>query len=154
MIMKIYPFKDCCKQAAIKAYNRGRIFYLVTCDSCENLFPITDELAFFIGQAIAYNKIKPVNATFDFVLSDGNIIFLLPWKKSMNLYSPKEIEEIVIMERLYLYNNGLSYGAKAISKTMKHKGIRPLPSITTINRILSRNCLTHRRTGYYPEDYC
>jgi hypothetical protein len=28
-----------------------------------------------------------------------------------------------------------------------------LPSITTINRILSRNCLTHRRTGYYPEDY-
>jgi hypothetical protein len=25
--------------------------------------------------------------------------------------------------------------------------------VSTINRILSRNCLTHRRTGYYPEDY-
>ena len=72
----------------------------------------------------------------------------------MELYTRMEIEEIVIMERFHLYNRGLSYGAKAISRVLQHKGVQPLPSITTINRILSRNCLTHRRTGYYPEDYC
>lgn len=71
----------------------------------------------------------------------------------MDLYTPMEIEEIVVMERLHLYNRGLSYGAQAISRILQHKGVRPLPSITTINRILSRNCLTHRRTGYYPEDH-
>ena len=72
----------------------------------------------------------------------------------MSLYTLQEIEEIVVMERLRLYNNGLSCGAQAISQVLehKHKGIRPLPSISTIKRILSRNCLTHGRTGYYPED--
>ena len=72
----------------------------------------------------------------------------------MDIYTPKEIEEIVVMERLHLYNRGFSYGAKAIYRTLQQKGVQPLPSIATINRILSRNCLTHRRTGYYPEDYC
>ena len=70
----------------------------------------------------------------------------------MNLYTLEEIEEIVVMERLHLYNRGLSYGAQAISGILEHKGIRPLPSLTTIKRILSRNCLTQGRTGYYPED--
>ena len=72
----------------------------------------------------------------------------------MNLYTRMEIEEIVVMERLHLYNRGLSYGAKAIYRALQHMRVQPLPSITTINRILSRNSLTHRRTGYYPEDYC
>jgi len=71
----------------------------------------------------------------------------------MSPYNPAEIEEIVIMVRLYLYNWDIHYGAKAIHKKLQQEGIRPLPSIRTINRILSRNCLTHRRTGYYPEDY-
>lgn len=71
----------------------------------------------------------------------------------MDLFTHEEIEEIVIMERLHLYNRGLSYGAQAISRVLEKQGIRPLPSVRTINRILSRNCLTHRRTGYYPEDY-
>ena len=71
----------------------------------------------------------------------------------MNLYTSKEIEQIVILERLYLYNRGLPCGAQAIRRRMERQGIQPLPSISTINRILSRNCLTHRRTGYYPEDY-
>ena len=74
-------------------------------------------------------------------------------KKPMDLFTPEEIEEIFIMERLNLYNRGLYYGAQAISRVLDQKGVRPLPSISTINRILSRNCLTHRRTGYYPEDY-
>jgi hypothetical protein len=71
----------------------------------------------------------------------------------MDLYTRAEIEEIVIMERLHLYNWGFPCGAKAIHKRLQQEGIRPLPSISTINRILSRNCLTHGRTGYYPEDY-
>jgi hypothetical protein len=71
----------------------------------------------------------------------------------MDLFTRKEIEQIVVMERLHLYNRGLSYGAQAISRVLEQKGVRPLPSIATINRILSRNCLTHRRTGYYSEDY-
>lgn len=74
--------------------------------------------------------------------------------ESMELYTRMEIEEIVVMERLHLYNRGLSYGPQAIYRSLQQKGVRPSPSIATINRILSRNCLTHRRTGYYPEDYC
>jgi putative transposase len=64
----------------------------------------------------------------------------------------EEIEQIVILERLHLYNKGVPYGAKAIRQLLYDECVRPLPSISTINRILSRNCLTHHRTGYYPED--
>lgn len=71
----------------------------------------------------------------------------------MCTYTPQEIEDIVVMERLHLYNRGLPCGAQAIWKILKQEGVRPLPSISTIKRILSRNCLTHGRTGYYPEDY-
>ncbi|MBW1978901.1 MAG: hypothetical protein JRI79_13190 [Deltaproteobacteria bacterium] len=74
-------------------------------------------------------------------------------KKPMGLFTPEEIEKIVVMERLHLYNRGLYCGPQAISRVLDQKGVRPLPSISTINRILSRNCLTHPRTGYYPEDY-
>ena len=63
-----------------------------------------------------------------------------------------EIEQIVIMERLHLYNKGLPCGAEAIRKILDEKCVQPLPSISTIKRILSKNCLTYRRTGYYPED--
>ena len=71
----------------------------------------------------------------------------------MDIYTPDEIEQIVVMQRLHLYNLGLPCGAKAIRRKLDREGIQPLPSSSTINRILSRNCLTHRRTGYYPEDY-
>ena len=64
-----------------------------------------------------------------------------------------EIEQIVIMVRLHLYNSGSLYGPYAIKKIMEREAIFPLPSISTIKRILLRNCLTHRRTGYYPEDH-
>ena len=73
-------------------------------------------------------------------------------KKPMSLYTLEEIQEIIVMERLHLYNRGLSYGAQAISQVLGQKAIRPLPSISTIKRILSRNYLTHGRTGHYPED--
>jgi hypothetical protein len=71
----------------------------------------------------------------------------------MSLYTSEEIEQIVILERLHLYNRGLPCGAQVIHRRLERVGIQPLPSISTINRILSRNCLTHRRTGYYPENY-
>jgi len=60
-----------------------------------------------------------------------------------------EIEEIVILMRLYLYNRGLPCGDKAILSEMKRECVEPLPSLRTINRILDRHGLTHRRTGHY-----
>jgi putative transposase len=60
-----------------------------------------------------------------------------------------EIEEIIKMIRLNLYNQGLFCGAQAIRWEMEDLGVKPLPSTRTINRILSRNELTHRRTGKY-----
>lgn len=68
-------------------------------------------------------------------------------------FTRAEIEQIVVMERLHLYNRGLHCGAKAIRRKLGQQGVQPLPSISTMKRILSRNCLTHGRTGYYPEDY-
>ena len=63
-----------------------------------------------------------------------------------------KIKEIVVMERLHLYNRGIPCGAKAIRNLLNEQGVRPLPSTSTIKRILSRNCLTLGRTGYYPGD--
>lgn len=60
-----------------------------------------------------------------------------------------EIEEIVKMIRLNLYNQDLFCGAQAIRWELEDLGISPLPSLRTINRILKRNDLTHRRTGKY-----
>lgn len=68
---------------------------------------------------------------------------------SMPLHTPAEVEEIVKMVRLNLYNQDLFCGAQAIYWEMEELGVRPLPSLRTINRILSRNDLTHRRTGKY-----
>jgi len=68
---------------------------------------------------------------------------------STPLHTPAEVEEIVKMVRLNLYNQDLFCGAQAIYWEMEEHGVRPLPSIRTINRILSRNDLTHRRTGKY-----
>ena len=64
-------------------------------------------------------------------------------------HTPVEIEETVKMARLSLYNRDLFCGAQAIRWEMEDLDINPLPSIRTINRILSRHCLTHRRTGNY-----
>jgi putative transposase len=68
---------------------------------------------------------------------------------STPLHTPAEVEEIVKMVRLNLYNQDLFCGAQAIYWEMEELGVKPLPSIRTINRILSRNDLTHRRTGKY-----
>jgi|SRR5664280_307336 len=64
-------------------------------------------------------------------------------------YIPVEVVEIVKMIRLNLYNNDLFCGAQAIHWEMEDIGVKPLPSIRTINRILNRHELIHRRTGKY-----
>ena len=69
-----------------------------------------------------------------------------------DLFTREEIEQIVILIRIHLYNRNLLHGPKAIREQILIEGVTPVPSISTIKRILSRNCLTHRRTGYYPED--
>ena len=71
----------------------------------------------------------------------------------MGIYTPKDIEQIVVMERLRLYNRGAPCSAQVIHRNLVKEGIEPLPSVRTIGRILVRNYLTYRRTGYYSEDY-
>lgn len=60
-----------------------------------------------------------------------------------------EVEEIVKLVRLNLYNRDLFCGAQAIRWEMEDLKVKPLPSLRTIERILSRHGLTHRRTGRY-----
>jgi len=61
----------------------------------------------------------------------------------------REIEEIIKLTRLSLYNQDLFCGAQAIRWELEEQNVQPIPSLRTINRILSRNNLTHRRTGRY-----
>lgn len=61
--------------------------------------------------------------------------------------------EIITFYRLHLYNRGVPCGAKAIRDKMSEENIKPLPSVSSISRILREQCLTHGRTGYYEEDY-
>jgi hypothetical protein len=65
------------------------------------------------------------------------------------LFTVAEIEEIVIWTRYHLYNYGFPYGAGAIRSRLDKDGVTPLPSLSTIGRILRRNGLTYRRTGSY-----
>jgi putative transposase len=63
--------------------------------------------------------------------------------------TPAEIEKIVEMVRLNLYNKGLFCGNQAIQWEMIDMEVQPVPSLSTIGRILRRRELTHRRTGRY-----
>jgi putative transposase len=60
-----------------------------------------------------------------------------------------EIEKIVELVRWSLYNKGLFCGSQAIRWEMEDMNVQPIPSIRTIDRILCRRELTHRRTGRY-----
>jgi len=62
---------------------------------------------------------------------------------------PMEVVQTVKMIRLQLYNQDLFCGAQAILWELQDLGIKPLPSLRTINRILAREGLTHKRTGVY-----
>lgn len=60
-----------------------------------------------------------------------------------------EMVETVKMARLHLYNRGLFCGAQAIDWELREWEVQSRPSLRTINRILQREELTHRRTGRY-----
>ena len=62
---------------------------------------------------------------------------------------PVAVVEAVKLIRLSLYNQGLFCGAQAISWELEALPVSPLPSLRTISRIVSREGLTHRRTGRY-----
>ena len=62
---------------------------------------------------------------------------------------PGAVVEAVKLARLHLYNQGLFCGAQAISWELEAMQVSPLPSLRTISRIVSREGLTHRRTGRY-----
>lgn len=62
----------------------------------------------------------------------------------------QQIEQCVIFVRLELYNRDLPCGPKAVKERLSDfYHVKPLPSERTIARILSRNGLTHGRTGLY-----
>jgi len=63
--------------------------------------------------------------------------------------TPAEVERIVEMVRLSLYNKGDFCGNQAIQWELIDMEVQPLPSLSTIGRILRRRELTHRRTGRY-----
>jgi transposase InsO family protein len=63
--------------------------------------------------------------------------------------TPAEIEQIVEMVRLNLYNKNLFCGKQAIQWELIDMEVQPVPSLSTIGRILRRRELTHRRTGRY-----
>jgi hypothetical protein len=67
---------------------------------------------------------------------------------SENKWTKQEIEELVVFTRLELYNRDLPCGPKAIRRRLAAI-VKPLPSESTISRILIRRCLTHGRTGCY-----
>jgi putative transposase len=61
-----------------------------------------------------------------------------------------QIEQAVIFMRLELYNRDLPCGPKAVRQRLEaFYHAKRLPPETTIARILSRNGLTHSRTGLY-----
>ncbi len=65
----------------------------------------------------------------------------------------EDVEQIVILARLELYNRGLPCGAVAVRKRLdEFYQLKALPSTRTIGRILARNGLTHGRTGWYKGD--
>ena len=59
------------------------------------------------------------------------------------------LEEQVKFVRLELYNQGVFCGAQAIRWRLEELAVEPLPSLSTIGRILVRHDLTDRRTGRY-----
>jgi transposase InsO family protein len=63
--------------------------------------------------------------------------------------TPAEIEKIVEMVRLSLYNKGEFCGNQVIQWELIDMEVQPVPSLSTIGRILRRRELTHRRTGRY-----
>ena len=77
---------------------------------------------------------------------------IVPQDPARERRTKPEIEDIVVMVRLHLYNRDLPCGTKEIRHYMAAEyAIDPLPSERTIARILARQGLTNQRTGIYEE---
>jgi len=76
-----------------------------------------------------------------------------PWQPFSNPQrTAAEIEEIVVMVRLNRYNKDLPCGNRAIQCELEEMEVQPVPSLSTISRILCSRDLTHCRTGRYEAD--
>lgn len=76
--MNVKPFKSCCRKTAIEAFQQ-KIFYLVGCELCGTCFSITDDFQLLLQQIIAFYKMNAnYPRTFDIVLCNNKIIFMLP----------------------------------------------------------------------------
>jgi hypothetical protein len=98
-------------------------------------------------------KVKKKETMFSVPINDPDPTYDDTFSAYPLLLTKKELEYAVVFERLHLYNNMKPCGAVALRKRLQCLGVEKLPSISTINRILSQQYLTHGRTGYYPEDY-
>lgn len=83
----------------------------------------------------------------------NNITEIQTAKDFDNLTEHERIKACITFFRLYLYNRAVPYGSKAIQDKLRFENITPVPSISTINRVLKSQCLRNGRTGYYQEDY-
>ena len=64
--------------------------------------------------------------------------------------TPDEVEQIVVLARMELYNRNRPCGADALQRHLHdHYQLRPLPSRRRIGEILILHGLTHGRTGWY-----
>ncbi len=70
---------------------------------------------------------------------------------SLAYYTKEEIEELIVMIRLNLYNNMKLCGSKKIQEELDDTCVVPLPSLSTIGRVLRKRGLTYKRTGNYNE---
>jgi hypothetical protein len=66
------------------------------------------------------------------------------------LRTKAELRECVVFARLELYNQGSPCGPDAVRTRLAELEVQPIPSRSTIARILAEECLTHGRTGHYP----
>ena len=82
--------------------------------------------------------------------------------KIIEIHTVKEFDRLTKREkmiayitsfRLDLYNRGTYCGPTAIQDKLRNENLTPVPSISTITRVLKNQCLTNGRTGYYQEDY-
>ena len=59
-------------------------------------------------------------------------------------------EQLIVMERLRLYNAGLPCGAVALRQHLDERpDVSPLPSVRQIHWVLNQYGLTYGRTGWY-----
>jgi hypothetical protein len=62
--------------------------------------------------------------------------------------TPEEVEQLVIMARLKLYNGWKPCGPKAVRERLcEHYSVKSPPSERTIARLLDKHGLSHARTG-------